>query len=104
MEIFEQTSLTNFEIEDLKAPFQVKGNDQYELLSIDGTKWTYDFVKERYELLYPNGEDEELTIQEIETILNCTTQEQQVALGITIIGKPTETPLDPFDDMPVNMS
>lgn len=100
--LFEQTSFTIEEVENLKEPFTVTGTEYWDITSMDGTKWTFDHVEQCYTRLYKEGE-EEITVKEMETILACTTPEQQEALGITIVTL-SDTPPDPFDNMSGNVS
>ena len=102
--LFEQTSLTEEEVLALNEPFKVLGEDCWDIQSIDGTKWTFDFVESCYIKLYPDGEDAPLTEEEIRTLLESTTPEEQEALGITVIDTSKAPSLDPFDDLPPNPS
>lgn len=101
--LFEQTSLTREDVLTLKEPFTVLGEEYWDILSIDGVKWTFNHVEMCYEELYPNG-NEEITVEEIQALLECTTPEEQAALGITVVDNTLTPPVDPFDDLPTNPS
>lgn len=101
--LFEQTSLTREDILTLKEPFTVLGEEYWDILSIDGVKWTFNHVEMCYEELYPNG-NEEITVEEIQALLECTTPEEREALGITVVDNTLTPPADPFDDLPTNPS